>query len=592
MPAHVIIVTSDSSLADAWEKQLPAGRSVLRADRDSFDHLLLGQTTVVLLIDLAASAFIKTSSYIHEAIIVGEPNTINFEQARLNGSGKVFISYRDSCEKIAEIFPLVEEIAEKGAMVRILLERLQRHDLGKRVNKESSVEFSELWDFLEGAVENLDARERLIAEFRRASRSLLHASHAVFFLREADGFRADRGTSFFPVDDPMVTFFENHPAVVDGTRWDGPSDPLAEITVRNRLALWGAKMLVPIHDNGRLLGLIALGIRNDGQIYDESDKDNAIFFARLLRNLLSKANQFVRLSQAAAQVAIGSRYFPGTIVLASEENAPRHLPLVVRDLIGQVRRSKNMVRAMPCVGQPFRASAGMIAETGGVWACWEEASAEVYDAIAREKTERRHIMRDLALTLSHELGNALVSLTTFRQSSKERPVPEYLLETIKSDVAHLEALNGNLAVMQRLHESEASIIDIRDLVQNSGRIVGVRVEVGPDPIMLNCYKDLMEYAIGGVLLAIGERRSEHSLAGVSIKVRSTGIGTDATALLAIRGGGLELEGVLPEPSVEGVPHQGRIVVFLAKEILRLHGGEIHSGPGIDGVEILLSIKSI
>ena len=78
----------------------------------------------------------------------------------------------------------------------------------------------------------------------------------MFFLRETDGFRADRGTSFFPADDPIVSLLENHPAVIDGANWDGPADPVAELSVRNRLALWGARLLVPIHDNGRLLGLM------------------------------------------------------------------------------------------------------------------------------------------------------------------------------------------------------------------------------------------------------------------------------------------------------------------------------------------------
>jgi hypothetical protein len=32
-------------------------------------------------------------------------------------------------------------------------------------------------------------------------------------------------------------------------------------------------------------------------------------------------------------------------------------------------------------------------------------------------------------------------------------------------------------------------------------------------------------------------------------------------------------------------------VFLAKEILRLHHGEIHAGPGIEGTEILISLRS-
>ena len=31
--------------------------------------------------------------------------------------------------------------------------------------------------------------------------------------------------------------------------------------------------------------------------------------------------------------------------------------------------------------------------------------------------------------------------------------------------------------------------------------------------------------------------------------------------------------------------------FLAKEILRLHHGEIHAGPGMEGTEILISVRA-
>ena len=44
---------------------------------------------------------------------------------------------------------------------------------------------------------------------------------------------------------------------------------------------------------------------------------------------------------------------------------------------------------------------------------------------------------------------------------------------------------------------------------------------------------------------------------------------------ARRGVPIELEGILPEPVEGAVPNQGRLGVFLAKEILRLHHGEIH-----------------
>jgi hypothetical protein len=504
---------------------------------------------------------------------------------------KVFLSYEESITRLHEFLPLLEDMAEKQSMVELLTDKGRRVDAMRPAQRTPSADPAELWDFLEGAVENLDTRERLIGEFRRASRHILRASHAVFFLREVDGFRADRGTSFFPSDDPLVSFFENHPAVIDGTNWESPSDPIGELAVRNRLALWGARLLIPIHDNCRLLGLIALGVRDDGQSYDENDRARAVFFARLLRHFLGKCAQLTRLNHVANQVALGAKYLPGTIVLGPDENAPRHVPVVVRDLIAQARRSRETSRVSPCAAQPFRATAGIVAETGGVWAFWQEASGEVHDALARERAGRHEVLRELALTLNHEIGNALVSLTTFRQASGDRPMPVALMQTVKGDVAQLEALNTNLALIQSLHEVQPAETDVREIAQVVGQALGVRVEVGPDPVVLRAIRGLLEFTLRSLIRTVAENRPDQGLSELALKVRSTGVGKDLTALISLKGKNLELEGILPEPVHDAVPNQGRISVFLAKEILRLHHGEIHAGPGIEGTEILISLRS-
>jgi hypothetical protein len=336
--------------------------------------------------------------------------------------------------------------------------------------------------------------------------------------------------------------------------------------------------------------LIALGVRDDGQAYDEADRVRAIHLARLLRHALTKAGQFSRLNHLAEQTSLGAKYLPGTLVLGPNDNPPRHVPLVVRDLVGQARRSREVYRATPGIGQPFRACAGIIAETGGVWAFWEEASGEVHDAALRERVGRREVLRELALTLSHELGNALVSLTTFRQASADRPLPLPLVETIKSDVARLEALNANVALMQCLHEEEPNPVDLKELAQHVGHSLGLRVEVGPDPVVLMASRKLLDFALRALIRTIGENRPDHGLRDLALKVRSTGTGSELTALLSLKGKHLELEGILPEPADGAVPNQGRLGVFLAKEILRLHNGEIHAGPGIEGTEILFSIR--
>ncbi len=590
MPTLVILATHDSALADAWERQLPPGRLALRLVSQPFSGGNSPGFAALVVLDAVAEARLPAALVRCPTIYVGEPRSLPFEQARLSGRARIFLSYEESATRLKELLPLIEEVAEKQSLLDMLKEKNRRLEPARTQQRLPVADGAELWDFLEAAMENIDTRERLVAEFRRASRHLLRASHAVFFLRETDGFRADRGAAFFPIEDPLVGFFENYPAIIDGTNWENPADPLAELEVRNRLALWGARLLVPVHDNGRLLGLVALGVRDDGQAYDEADRIRAVFFARLLRHLLAKSEQFTRLTRGAEQVAIGAKYLPGTLVLGPSENAPRHVPLVVRDLIGHARRTRQVARAAPNSSQPFRASAGIVIETGGVWASWEDATGELQETAQRERATRREMLRDLALTLSHELGNALVSLATFRQTSGERAMPPALIETMKNDVEALEALNDNLSVMHELHEAEPAAIDIRDLAQSIGYSLGLKVELGSDPILIHASKKLLDYALRALITAVGVSRGEQGLKDLALKVRATGSGDETTVLLALKGKGMELEGILPEPVNGDVPNQGRLGVFLAKEILRLHSGEIHAGPGMEGTEILISVR--
>ena len=590
MPTLVVLATVDPSLADAWEAQIPAGRITMRLDREGSIPPTPSLAAVVIL-DSFSEAKLPTMFARCPTIYVGEPRSLPYEQARMLNRAKVYLSYDDSRRRLTDFFSLLEEIAEKQCLLEIVAEKGRRQEPVRQFHRGPNTDGAELWDFLEGIIENIDTRDRLLSEFRRASRQVLRASHAVFFLREPDGFRADRGTSFFGLDDALVLFFERHPVVVDGTSWDSVTDPVAELAVRNRLALWGARLLVPIHDNGRLLGMIALGVRDDGAVYEESDRTRAVYFARLLRHCLGKNSHFGRLNHVATQVNLGSKYLPGTLVLGPDDSIPKHVPLVVRDLIGQARRTREISRVTPTMGQPFRASAGIIAETGGAWAFWEEASSEVHETLKRERKSRISMLRELALTLNHELGNALVSLTTFRQAGADRPMPPALIQTVKSDVAQLEHLNTNLALMQSLHEAEPTCVDIREVAQTVGDALGIRVEVGSDPIVLLASKTLLEFTLRSFIGTLAEN-SPNEKNELTLKVRSTGKDRELTALLSVKGKNLELEGILPEPVDDGVPNQGRISVFLAKEILRLHHGEIHAGPGLESVEILFSLRSL
>ena len=187
----------------------------------------------------------------------------------------------------------------------------------------------------------------------------------------------------------------------------------------------------------------------------------------------------------------------------------------------------------------------------------------------------------MGLTLSHELGNGLVSLSLFKATSAGAPPPA-LLETIRSDIQKLEALNRNFSLMQVLHEAEPGRVDICELAKTVGEDLGLGVEVVPEPVVLHVARNLVEFALHTLVKTVTENRPLHGARDLQLQVRSTGEGKDLTALLSIKGKHLELEGIMPEPTENGVPNHGRIGVFIAKEVLRLHHGEIHAGPGIEG----------
>ena len=594
MSITFVLATVDLQLAALWENQVPPGRTVVRLFSTRDQPVVPAGVSAVVVLDAGSEPDLPAALAKRPTIFVGEPGSLPYEQARLAGRARIYLGYEESAQRLREFFPLLEEIATKESMLAMLVEKHRKPEMagGSRTPFRSGgvPDATELWDFFEGAVESIDSRDRLILEFRRAARHLLRASHAVFFLREPDGFRADRGTSFFPLNDGLVAYLENHPAVIDGMNWEGPADPVAELAVRNRLGMWGARLLIPVHDNGRLLGLIALGVRVDGQPYDEADRECAVGLARLLRQLLGWSAQLGTLQALVNQSAVGAKYLPRTLILGPDEPAPRQAPLVVRDLIGRVRRTRETSRTRPEEGQPFRASAGLVAETGGVWAVWEEVSGELHDAVERRRADRLRLLHELALTLAHELGNPLVSLSAFRQTPEEFGVPAKLLPVIKGDIAKLESLSERIGLMHALHELNPGPVEIDRIVRAVGEARGMTVETGPEPVRLHAVARLLEMALGSLVDSVTENRVGRDDIQLVMQLRSTGTGTETTALLSIQGKHLELEGVLPEPTPGATPNQGRLGVFLAKEIIRLHHGEIHAGPGLFGTEILISLR--
>src|SRR5476651_1103743 len=105
MPSLVILATADDTLANAWERQLPAGTNALRLAPESFPVGTAPGFAAVVVLDAAAEALLPPALVRCPTIYVGEPHSQPFEQARLTGRAKVYLSYEDSTSRLRELLP-------------------------------------------------------------------------------------------------------------------------------------------------------------------------------------------------------------------------------------------------------------------------------------------------------------------------------------------------------------------------------------------------------------------------------------------------------------------------------------------------------
>ncbi len=171
-------------------------------------------------------------------------------------------------------------------------------------------------------------------------------------------------------------------------------------------------------------------------------------------------------------------------------------------------------------------------------------------------------------------------------------MPGSIVDAIKRDVRNLETLNANLALLNKLYEAAPEPFDMRELVGTVCQSLGIRSELGQLPIVLAANRSLVDFALRALFGTVGENRGELGLKELILRLRAVGSGDELTVLLALRGPRMELEGILPEPEEGAPPTHGRMAVLLAKEILRLHQGAIHAGPGMEGTEIQISLRKL
>lgn len=604
MPATIILTTPDPGLEAAWKAQLAPREPTTFVRPADLHRELLRPGARVWIADINDPRTRHTAGTGTLVVLVGQPHSLPFEQARQNRAARLFLSYDESRTRLGESVSLLEEVAEKNAQLQTALERTRRLETEQQLVREpappSNADSGESWDFLESALEHLGDRDRLLDEFRRAGRYLLRAGKVLFFLRQVDAFVADREGHRCEAGHALPLWLEEHPAALDLGAWTGTGDPTLDSPIRQQLQTSGARVIVPLHSQSQLLGWIALGPRADGGPYREADRSRAVLLARLLERCLERHAQLDELRQNEQQAALRAKYLPGARLLSRTLLANADLPVEVRAVAGEALALKRVVHQPARAPHRFRVVAGPVPEIDGVWINWEEAAPEIERLRGEQEVLRRDLLRNLGLTLSHELSNPLVSLVTFSQMRSRgtasplgtggAAVAQEL--ALASDVQKLQRLAEHASVLGELAAPVPQAIDLNQLLTEIATKHGLTTRFSEEPLAFSVDPRLLRFAFSAIFDALSANRPDEGTKNLLLTLRASGTDAHRLAVITIEGKNLELDGVLPLPEPGGTPNQGRLSVFLAHEILRLHGGSLHAGPGIKGTDIQISLGAL
>jgi signal transduction histidine kinase len=610
MPASLILTTPDPGLEAAWKNQLHPREPACFARPADLSRDLLRPGSRVWVTDIndpRARLACGTGTLV---ILVGQPHSLPFEQARQNRAARLFLSYDESRTRLAESVSLLEEIADKNSQLQTTLERTRRSEAPfprELAPAPAAAEPVESWDFLESALTHLGDRTRLLDEFRRAGRYILKSGKVLFFFRRFDAFLSDDEAHRCEAGHPLALWLEDHPAALDVSQWAGPDDPAIDAPIRQQLHSWGAKLLIPLHASGQLLGWMALGPRADGSAYRESDKFRAVLHGRLLERCLERSTQIEELQRIETTATLRTKYLPGSRVLSRSEIASFDLPVEVRAVASEALHAQQTIVQPARPPHRFRVTAGPAPEIDGVWVHWEEAAPEIERIRAEHEEHRRALFKNLGLTLSHELSNPLVSLVTFSQlltRSQSRPPLAATLPpvdgaallasevSLATEVQKLQRLAEHAMVLGEIAAPAAQSVDLNVLLTELATARGMNTRFSEEQLIFSVDPTLVRFAFMAIFDALGANRPDEGTAGLLLTLRTAGTDAQRTAIVTIEGKRLELDGILPLPAPGTTPNEGRLSVFLAREILRLHNGTLQAGPGIKGTDIQISFGSL
>ncbi len=597
MPATFILTTPDAELASAWTRQLPVPPQRF-SDSNDLRVELQRPGARVWIKDLCDENSRFKAHGDTVVIVVGKPQSIPFEEAKLNQTQEFFLSYEQSRHDLQRLTLWASELADKRAVLALMKERPRRSEVQSSSPFEPARRSLNELEFVEAAIDHLEDRSQVIEVFKRGFRARLRASRVSIFLREGaryydfsapEGWECGQG-------DPLVYWLQEHAGIVDAETIDTIDNPPVESHLRQRMASWNARLIVPVEVHGALGGWVVFGPKADGRAYGSVDREDALFLVSLLSRFLGQHNVLDAALTAQNDLRLLDRNGPKFRILSTDGSAEEALPVEAREVVGIARREGKRVERE--FGR-MRVSAGPVSETGGYWVLWDEFGGTAESVAKKLESERYQILHDLGIIISHELANALFSVSTYFQHVRKNPAEAAavlpLLSRVDEDMERLKEMPHILGSLYEMAQRPTTQVDMKQVVESVAREVEGTVDVADIAPTLWGHEENLRCALVWLCREIKARRNSAEESGRDPKIKITlqqrrRDGNDVICLVSIAYPGLRLDQI-KIGGATNVDEYPTVPVYLAREIIRFHFGTIHVGQGLDGPELNVALKS-
>jgi hypothetical protein len=595
MSATFILTSEDPSLLAEWARQLPS-RPLVPAGVEALQRELLRPGARVWIRDVCDG---QSHLAIHPdtvVVVVGEPRSLPFEEARQSRSNAYCLSYDESRGELRRVAAIASELALNRAVMAVLQDRTRRPEAAAAEPQDTAGRRAgDDLEFLAASIDHLEDQGRILEEFRRGARVRLRSSRVTVFLREEKRYVADTDFLECAAGHELVLWLQQHAAIVEASTLDSIESPVTEAALRQKLGEWNSRLLVPLEVHGALEGWVVLGPRADGRGYSDADREDALMLVRLLSRLLGQHKLLRSALTLQRDVGLVQKHGPKFSVVGPAGVFDPGLPLEAREVAAVALRDGRRVERE--FGK-IRVTAGPLPGAGGCWVWWDESALTAEATAQKRESERHQILHDLGIMISHELANAMFSVSTyFQHQRRQRPEEEAahpLMGRVIQDLERMKAMPQLLSTLFEMSKLPTERVDMRRVVQAVAKEAGGFANV-PDagPVIWGHERNLRD-ALLWLCKEILETKDRLETASKESKILLTlqqrRRDDEAICLVTISCPGLRLDQIKvgEATSTEEYP---TVPVYLAREVIRFHYGSVHVGQGLDGPELMIALRS-